>query len=213
MLQPRRPVGGQQPAATRAGHRRTGRPDRRRGVLRLLAEWDYGDYEGRPPRRSARRCPTGWCGRTAARAAKTVAAGLRARRPGHRVALEHMESRDVRVRRARALLPRGGDPLGRAAGVRGDPVRDGGGIDRGVRLRTRRAPDQRARTDRPPPTRACPRDARTGLRARRTAAAPSSPTACTPPTRGSPTRAPRWRRAAPRSSWAPCPLTSPSRRR
>ena len=52
------------------------------------------------------------------------------------------------------------------------------------------------------------RDARTDLRARRTAPAPWSPKACTPPTPGSPTRVPRWRRTAHQSFWAPYLLTS-----
>src|SRR5262245_21059972 len=79
------------------------------------------------------------------------AAGQRPGRPGDRVRVGTDGVPRRAVHRAWPLLPRGADAMGRAGDIRGDQVRDGGRVDRGVRLRTRCAPDQRAGTNGSPP--------------------------------------------------------------
>ena len=152
-------------------------------VSPLLTEWDYGDYEGLTTPEIRETVP-GWLVWThGCPGGESVAAGQRACRPCGRIgAATHGVARRG-VRRPRSLLARGDHPLDRAAVVRGHPVRDGRGVDRGVRLRARRPPAQRTRADRLPASHRLSRDPRADLRARRPAAAPSSPTACTPRTR------------------------------
>src|SRR5215207_6872912 len=78
-------------------------------------------------------------------------AGRRPGRPRHRVSARAHGIARCPVRRPRTLLPGGGDALGPASDLRRHQVRDGGRVDRGVRTRARRAPDQRTGTDGPSP--------------------------------------------------------------
>ena len=118
-------------------------------VSPLLAEWDYGDYEGLTTPEIRQTVPDWLVWTHGCPGGEILAAGQRTGRPRHRVALDHMESRDVvfvgHGHFSRAVLTRWMElPISE-----GITVRDGGRVDRGVRLRARRAPDQRTGTDGP----------------------------------------------------------------
>ena len=93
-------------------------------VSPLLVEWDYGDYEGLTTHEI--RTETAWLAAVDLRLPRRGdrRSGQHARRPGRSPSRWITWSIARRgVRRARPLLPRGGDPLGRAAAARGLPVR------------------------------------------------------------------------------------------
>ena len=94
-------------------------------VSPLLAEWDYGDYEGADDAQIQQIGPDWLVWTHGCPGGESVAQVSERADRAIAMALEHMESRDVVFVGPRPLLPRGDHPMGRAAARRGQPLRDG----------------------------------------------------------------------------------------
>ena len=119
-------------------------------VSPLLAEWDYGEYEGLTTPEIRKSVPGWLLWRDGCPGGESVAAVSDRADRAVELALEHMASRDVvfvgHGHFSRAVLTRWLElPLSA-----GHPLRHGRRVDRGVRFRARRAPARGAGVDRLP---------------------------------------------------------------